>query len=110
MKDDISTNNINEATFYLLSGGIFERADEKILYLRKYRIQSQSKSYFKKWHVHIKNVPLDAIDTWWKGTASWNIRDFMEARDLLKKRINIFLHEKSTGSCESDKLVAKNTT
>lgn len=92
MRESISTNNINEATYYILCGGEFVSASEKIYYIRKYRVHSQPKMPFHKWHIHIKNIPVEAIDCWWKGIAIWDIRDFMDARELLKKRIVMFLH------------------
>jgi hypothetical protein len=93
MKETISTHNVNEATYYILNGASFVKASYKTLYVRTYKVQSEPKKNFNRWQIHLKDVPSDIIDIWWKGVASWNIQDFMEARDLLKKRIVLFLHE-----------------
>ena len=93
MKETISTRNVNEATFYILNGASFVKASYKRLYCRTYKVQSEPKKIFDSWHIHLKDVPSEAIDIWWKGIASWNIQDFMRARDLIKKKIVLFLHE-----------------
>lgn len=103
----ISTNDINEATFYLLNGGVFVSAEEKVIYIRKYKTQQQRKTAFRKWHIHLKSVPIGIINVWWYGMAKHNIRDFMAARDNLKKTITNYIHNKSTGECQSDSFVAK---
>ena len=93
MIETISTRNVNEATFYILNGASFVKASYKRLYCRTYKVQSEPKKIFDSWHIHLKDVPSEAIDIWWKGIASYNIQDFMKARALLKKQIVIFLHD-----------------
>lgn len=108
MNESISTKNVNEATYYVLCGGIFEKASQKTYYMRKYRVQSQPKTTFRKWNIHVKDVPPHAIDSWWQGCAIWDIRDFMKAREILKKQIVLYLHgelpdEKSVKKCNVKK-------
>lgn len=110
MNESISTNDINEATYYILNGGKFERASQKIYYIRKYRVQTQPKTTFKKWHIHIKEIPKEAIDAWWGNMAIWDIRDFMDARELLKKRIVMYLHGESVKGMLGMKKIDKDCT
>lgn len=110
MRESISTNDVNEATYYILCGGEFERASQKKYFMRKYRTHSAPKKLFFKWHIHIKNIPVVAINDWWAGIAIWDIRDFMEARTILKKKIVMYLHGLKIDSDTDQKSDEKQST
>lgn len=96
-----TTTDINEATYYILNGGNFVSAKKKTMFIRKYRVEKMIKRRFEQWKIYIENTPELIMREWWSNKAMWNIRDFMEARDLLKKRIVLYLFDKENEKNEA---------
>lgn len=77
------TNNLNEATYLVLSGAEILEIKPVVRFSRKYANQPKIKQ--KYWKFYLKNVPEMAMDLWAYNKAQWNIRDFIEKRKELKK-------------------------
>lgn len=91
-RESISTNNLNEATYYFAKGGVLENVTTITKSLRKYAHRPKVRQTI--WRFRFSAVRRNVINSWWEGRATMRISDFEKYRTKLKK----IAYEKKRGA------------
>jgi len=80
---NIETNDLNEATFYLMRGGqlIASKCKEEVV------VNNDTNKTFTRYIIYIKDVKARDYDNWNRDVVQGNIKKFFELRDYLKTKL-----------------------